>query len=67
MEKNLKLLNCKEFAELLGVKISTVYVWICKKQLPERIYRKLGRKPIFIQSEVESWILEGAQFIKKEA
>ena len=61
MEKNnLELLNCTEVAKFLGVKTETIYVWMCKKQLPQRIYRKLGRKPIFIKSEVESWIMAGA-------
>lgn len=61
MEKNnLELLNCTEVAKFLGVKTETIYVWMCKKQLPQRIYRKLGRKPIFIKSEVENWIMAGA-------
>lgn len=59
-KKNLELLNCTEVAKFLGVKTETIYVWMCKKQLPQRIYRKLGRKPIFIKSEVENWIMAGA-------
>lgn len=62
--KNLELLSCKEFADFLGVKCDTVYVWLCKKQLPRTIYRKLGRKPIFIKSAVEEWILNGAEMVK---
>lgn len=58
---NLELLTCNECAKFLGVKTETIYVWLCKKQLPEKIYRKLGRKPIFIKSEVEKWFLEGAK------
>ena len=59
-ETNLELLNCEGVAKFLGVKTETIYVWMCKKQLPQRIYRKLGRKPIFIKSEVENWIMAGA-------
>jgi predicted DNA-binding transcriptional regulator AlpA len=59
-QNNLELLNCTEVARFLGVKTETIYVWMCKKQLPQKIYRKLGRKPIFIKSEVEKWILDGA-------
>jgi len=62
--KNLELLSCKQFADFLGVKCDTVYVWLCKKQLPKTIYRKLGRKPIFIKSAVEEWILNGAEMVK---
>ena len=62
--ENLELLTCNQFAIFLGVKTETVYVWLCKKQLPESIYRKLGRKPIFIKSEVEKWFLNGAKMQK---
>lgn len=58
---NLELMNTQEFADFLGIKKSSVYVWICKKQIPQKIYRKLGRKPIFIKSEVEKWFLDGAK------
>lgn len=55
---NLKILNVEEFAELLGVQTNSVYKWHCKNELPEKIFRKVGRKLIFIASEVESWIVE---------
>jgi len=63
-QQNLELLNCKQLAEMLGVKVGTIYVWVCKKQLPQSIYRKLGRKPVFIKSAVEDWIFNGAEMIK---
>ena len=63
-QQNLELLNCSEFAKMLGVKTGTIYVWICKKQLPQSIYRKLGRKPVFIKSAVEKWILDGAEMVR---
>lgn len=62
--EKLELLNCEECAKFLGVKTDTIYVWLCKKQLPQKIYRKLGRRPIFIKSEVEKWFLEGAKMEK---
>ncbi len=58
---NLELLSCEECAKFLGVKTETIYVWLCKKKLPQCIYRKLGRKPIFIKSAVEKWFLDGAK------
>lgn len=64
MNENLELLNCEEFAKLLGIKVNTVYVWLCKKRLPDSIYRKLGRKPIFIKSAVNEWILNGAEMMR---
>ena len=63
-QQNLELLNCEQGAQMLGVKIGTIYVWICKKQLPQSIYRKLGRKPVFIKSEIEKWILDGAEMVR---
>lgn len=63
-QQNLELLNCEQVAQMLGVKIGTIYVWICKKQLPQSIYRKLGRKPVFIKSAVEKWILDGAEMVR---
>ena len=63
-QQNLELLNCEQVAQMLGVKIGTIYVCICKKQLPQSIYRKLGRKPVFIKSEIEKWILDGAEMVR---
>lgn len=60
MQNNLELMNCADFAKLFGIKTQTVYTWLCKKQLPKNIYRKLGRKPVFIKSEVEDWFMKGA-------
>lgn len=59
LKQNLELMTCEEFAKFLGVKLGTIYVWLCKKQLPKKIYRKLGRKPIFVKSEVEKWVMNG--------
>ena len=64
MNEKLELLNTEEFAKFLGVQTGTIYVWLCKKQLPKEIYRKLGRKPVFIKSAVENWILNGAEMVK---
>ena len=64
LQQNLELLNCEQVAQMLGVNIGTLYVWICKKQLPQSIYRKLGRKPVFIKSEIEKWILYGAEMVR---
>lgn len=64
MNENLQLLSCEQLASFLGVRVGTIYVWLCKKQLPQRIYRKLGRKPVFIKSAVEEWILNGAEMVK---
>ena len=61
----MNLMTCKEVAELLKVKISTVYSWISYRQIPDNIYRKLGKKPIFIYDEVIKWFLDGAKLKKR--
>ncbi|MCM1266219.1 MAG: helix-turn-helix domain-containing protein, partial [Candidatus Gastranaerophilales bacterium] len=58
---NLILMDCTETADFLKVKTSTIYSWISYGQLPNNLYRKLGRKPMFIQSEVVAWFLAGAK------
>lgn len=65
MENNLnktelELMTCNEVAELLRLKVDTIYSYISYKQLPANLYRKLGRKPIFIKENVISWFLNGA-------
>lgn len=61
MSDKLELLSCEQLAEFLGLKVGTIYVQLCKKQLPSSIYRKLGRKPIFLKSAVEQWVLDGCK------
>lgn len=61
-----KLMTCQEVAELLRLKVDTIYSYISYKQLPENLYRKLGRKPIFIRDEVISWFLAGAKLEKRQ-
>ena len=61
-----EFINSDEVARLLCVKTGTVYSWMHYKQLPEKIYRKLGRKPIFIQQAVMEWFLSGAELKKRK-
>jgi len=52
MEK--KLLKPSDIAEMLGVKIRTVYHWIHTKQIP---HIKLGKKLVrFDQEEIKKWV-----------
>ena len=65
MSENVIFMDTKSVAELLNVKINTIYSWIHYKQIPDRIYRKLGRKPIFIREELIKWIYDGAEIPKR--
>lgn len=62
--ENLELWSCQQYADFFGMKVGTVYVQLCKKQIPNRLYRKVGRVPRFIASECKSWFLEGAELQK---
>ncbi len=62
----LELMTCKQVADMLKVQVGTIYSWISYGQLDRNIYRKLGRKPIFIRSEVEKWFLAGAELGKRQ-
>ena len=64
-EQKLTLMNCKQLAEMLGISIKTVYSYIGYKQFPSNLYRKIGKKPIFIYEEVEKWFLAGAELLPR--
>ena len=65
MSENFIFMDTKSVAELLNVKINTIYSWIHYNQIPDRIYRKLGRKPIFIREELIKWVFDGAEITKR--
>ncbi len=67
MSENVIFMDTKSVAELLHVKIATIYSWIHYNQIPNKIYRKLGRKPIFIREELLKWIFDGAEITKRQA
>ena len=61
----LELMNCKQVAKLLQISVKTVYSYIGYKQFPPNLYRKLGKKPIFIYDEVKKWFLAGAELMPR--
>ena len=65
VNNTIKLLNCKQVANLLGVSVKTIYSYIGYKQFPSNMYRKIGKKPIFIYDEVERWFLNGATLLPR--
>ena len=60
-------MNSKEFVELTGIALSTVYSYIHYEQFPKTIYRKVGRNLIFIRPAVIQWILDGAEIGKRSS
>ena len=50
-----KLLTIKETSEIIGLKISTIYKYICCRKIP---YVKLGGRVLFDVEKLKSWIHE---------
>jgi excisionase family DNA binding protein len=47
-----QFLNTTEAAELLKVKLSTIYAWIHQRKIP---YRKHGARVVFFREDLENW------------
>lgn len=58
-------INVEDFVKLTTIPKQTLYSYVHYKQIPDTMYRKLGRKLIFIREEVIKWILEGAHLEKR--
>ena len=56
---SIKLLKPEEIADLLNVKVSTVYQWARESYLPS-VSLGLGKKKVvrFNRDDVETWVLE---------
>lgn len=50
---NKKLLNVKELADFLNIKVSTLYSWVNQKKIP---YVKIGHVVRFKREEIEKWL-----------
>ena len=65
MSESLILMDINSVSDFLKVKPETIYSWIHYKQIPNRIYRKLGKRPRFIREELIKWFLDGAEITKR--
>ena len=52
---NKRLISIQELSELIGVKVSTLYEWVSKKNIP---YVKVGRLTKFDLNKIDNWITE---------
>lgn len=59
------VMDVKEVADLLKVKPDSVYSWIHYNQIPNKLYRKLGKRPRFIREELLKWFYDGAEITKR--
>jgi excisionase family DNA binding protein len=51
-----KYLNINELSVYLGLKVGTIYVWVCQRKIP---YIKLGRLLRFDIKEIDDWMKSG--------
>ena len=72
MEKINEFLTVQETANLLRTTPKTLYTYLSntgkyngkpRPRLPKSIYRKIGRKVLFLQSEVLNWVKSGAELV----
>lgn len=63
-------LTVQEAAQLLRSTPKTLYTYLSntgkyngkpRKRLPKEIYRKIGRKILFLREELINWVLDGAK------
>lgn len=48
-----KLLSVKEAAELLGLRVPTIYKYVCQRAIP---YVKIGTRVLFDPARLEAWV-----------
>lgn len=57
MKRNEKALTTKQVAELTGYSVNTIYMMVCKREIP--FYKRAGAKNAslrFYASEIKKWL-----------
>ena len=54
-----KFLRLSEVASRVGISRSAIYVWIAAGKFPAQV--KLGSRTVWIEAEVDAWMLERVQ------
>ena len=65
MNEKIKIISTKEAAKFLSSTPNTLYSWVHYKQIPEKLYRKIGKKLIFLEDEIIKWVIDGAKLKKR--
>jgi excisionase family DNA binding protein len=55
LDFGVRYLDVAEAAELLRVKVSTIYSWIHKQEIMDFPVRHHGRKPVFLLDDLKKW------------
>ena len=53
-----RLLTVQQVADLLGIKVQTIYLWVAQKRIP---HRKIGRLVRFRMCDVEEFVEQQRQ------
>ncbi|OGI25390.1 MAG: hypothetical protein A2287_09425 [Candidatus Melainabacteria bacterium RIFOXYA12_FULL_32_12] len=70
-----EFLTVQEASKLLKTTPKTLYTYLsnsgvyngkARKRLPQKVYRKLGRKVLFMRNELISWIKSGAELVDSQ-
>jgi len=51
-----RLLNPKDLAEYLSIPVGSLYVKVCKKEIPANCYFKIGRSLKFEKVAIDAWL-----------
>ena len=51
------LLNIGQAADLLGLKVKTIYTYVCQRRIP---FVKLGARVLFEPDKLEKWVHNNA-------
>ncbi len=51
------LINIGQAADLLGLKVKTIYTYVCQRRIP---FVKLGARVLFEPEELEKWVHNNA-------
>lgn len=67
-----KFLSVVEASQLLKTTPKTLYAYLSnsgkyngkpRKRLPKSVYRRIGRKILFLKDELISWVQDGAELV----
>ena len=53
-----KLITPAQLAEILGVKLPTIYTWVSRRRIP---FQKVGHLLRFSPCAIDEWLLEQAE------
>lgn len=56
-----QFMSVLEASSLLRTTRKTLYCYLSSKRLPAKLYRRIGRKVLFLKDELIQWVKDGAE------